>query len=257
MFCRKPLGPDAGCSEAIWVKALGGSLRLLFCLVYLCKRTDGPSVTAAISSPRGIAGWSQDHARQAAFLAADLWEKTGALPNWQPGALGLYTRAGGRKYLNHAERQRALAAMKFLEPGQALFALTLAWTGARVSEVLALTAASFQIDCGIVALHTLKRRKHSVREVPVPPELIASLDRHFGIAATPRARTEELWSLAAAVIPKGKGHLINQALMDLGAMICRSRAPRCDTCPLRRSCDFRREFVRSLPARSLRRRVSP
>jgi len=29
-------------------------------------------------------------------------------------------------------------------------------------------------------------------------------------------------------------------LMDLGAMICRARAPRCDACPLRRSCDFRR-----------------
>jgi integrase len=119
-----------------------------------------------------------------------------ALANWRPDAFGLYTRAGGRKYLNHAERQRALAAMEFLEPGQALFALTLAWTGARVSEVLALTAASFQIDCGIVALHTLKRRKLAVREVPVPPELIAALDRHFGIAATqrdPLAADRRLW----------------------------------------------------------------
>jgi integrase/recombinase XerD len=106
--------------------------------------------------------------------------------HWRPDAFGLYTPAGGRKYLNHAERQRALAAMEFLEPGQALFALTLAWTGARVSEVLALTAASFQIDCGVVALHTLKRRKLAVREVPVPPELIAALDRHFRLSAMQR-----------------------------------------------------------------------
>src|SRR5256885_3378995 len=66
------------------------------------------------------------------------------------------------------------------------------------------------------------------------------LRRHFGVAATPRARTRQLWSLAAAVIPPGKGYLINQALMDLGAMLCRAKGPRCDACPLRRSCDFRR-----------------
>jgi A/G-specific adenine glycosylase len=95
------------------------------------------------------------------------------------------------------------------------------------------------------------------RDAPVLDTNVARLlRRYFGIATAPHARTEQLWSLAAAVIPKGKGYLINQALMDLGAMICRSRAPRCDTCPLRRSCAFRREFVRSLPARS-RGRGSP
>ncbi len=79
------------------------------------------------------------------------------------------------------------------------------------------------------------------RDAPVLDTNVARLlRRYFGLAGTPRARTNELWSLAAAVIPKGKGYLINQALMDLGAMICRARAPRCDACPLRRSCDFTR-----------------
>ena len=79
------------------------------------------------------------------------------------------------------------------------------------------------------------------RDAPVLDTNVARLlRRYFGLAATPRARTNELWSFAAAVIPKGKGYLINQALMDLGAMICRARAPRCDACPLRRSCDFTR-----------------
>jgi len=66
------------------------------------------------------------------------------------------------------------------------------------------------------------------------------LRRHFGVTATARARTAELWTLAAAVIPRGKGDLINQGLMDLGALICRARSPRCDMCPLRRSCHFRK-----------------
>ena len=61
-----------------------------------------------------------------------------------------------------------LAAMQELPPEKALFALTLAWTGARVSEVLALTAASFQVEAGVVAIVTLKRRSFSVREVPIP-----------------------------------------------------------------------------------------
>ncbi|HXN00873.1 MAG TPA: A/G-specific adenine glycosylase [Candidatus Dormibacteraeota bacterium] len=80
------------------------------------------------------------------------------------------------------------------------------------------------------------------RDAPVLDTNVARLlRRHFGVAAAPLARTRELWSLATAVIPKGKGYLINQGLMDLGAMICRAKAPRCAACPLRRSCDFRRK----------------
>ena len=95
------------------------------------------------------------------------------------GGLSLYSRAGERKYLNLHERQRALAAMAVLPPERALFALTLAWTGARVSEVLALRADSFQIECGLVSIVTLKRRGACMREVPIPPEPMAALDRQF------------------------------------------------------------------------------
>jgi integrase/recombinase XerD len=113
-----------------------------------------------------------------------------------PQPLSLYAPDGARKYLNRDERQRVLVAIEFLEPDQALFALTLAWTGARVSEVLALTPSSFQVERGIVALRTLKRRKHHIREVPIPPELMAALDRHFRVAAKqrdPRGADSRLW----------------------------------------------------------------
>jgi len=121
----------------------------------------------------------------------------GPQPGWRPDATSLYSPTGARKYLNHAERQRALAAMASLRTDQALFALTLAWTGARVSEVLALTASSFQTECGTVAIQTLKRRKHSVREVPLPPELMAALDQQFGLSTIrrdPRDADHRLWS---------------------------------------------------------------
>jgi integrase/recombinase XerD len=110
--------------------------------------------------------------------------------------ISLYARDGARKYLNQTERQRVLAAMAALKPDQALFALTLAWTGARVSEVLALTTSSFQVERGIVALRTLKRRRHHVRELPIPPELMTALDRHFGLLSgrrDPRGADHRLW----------------------------------------------------------------
>jgi A/G-specific adenine glycosylase len=43
-----------------------------------------------------------------------------------------------------------------------------------------------------------------------------------------------LWELAAQNLPKGKAGDYNQALMDLGAMICLPKNPRCLLCPLMR-----------------------
>jgi A/G-specific adenine glycosylase len=71
------------------------------------------------------------------------------------------------------------------------------------------------------------------------------LTRHFGRERAAARPTAELWQLAAAVIPKGRAYLINQALMDLGALVCRARAPRCPICPLRRSCAFLRRHGRA------------
>jgi hypothetical protein len=36
-----------------------------------------------------------------------------------------------------------------------------------------------QVEHGVVAIVTLKRRRFRVREAPIPPELMAALDRHF------------------------------------------------------------------------------
>jgi integrase/recombinase XerD len=48
-----------------------------------------------------------------------------------------------------------------------LFCLTLGWSGARISEVLALAPASIDIESGVVSIQTLKRRKRGVvRQVP-------------------------------------------------------------------------------------------
>src|SRR5262245_33597717 len=64
------------------------------------------------------------------------------------------------------------------------------------------------------------------------------LARVFRVGGKPhqnpaRAR---LWALAAAMAAAGKPSRINQALMELGALICLPRAPRCGECPLRALC---------------------
>jgi len=50
------------------------------------------------------------------------------------------------------------------------------------------------------------------------------------------ARQRRLWTVAARVTPSGEAGDFNQAIMDLGATICRARQPECPRCPVRRDC---------------------
>ena len=45
-----------------------------------------------------------------------------------------------------------------------------------------------------------------------------------------------IWQKANALIPKGKAREFNQALMELGALVCIPRNPRCRICPVRNYC---------------------
>jgi A/G-specific adenine glycosylase len=38
------------------------------------------------------------------------------------------------------------------------------------------------------------------------------------------------------LVPPGRGHDWNSAMMDLGATICTARAPKCLLCPMQRAC---------------------
>lgn len=50
------------------------------------------------------------------------------------------------------------------------------------------------------------------------------------------ALEKKLWQLAEWVIPKGKGYIFNQAMMDFGAMVCTARKPLCLTCCMGSFC---------------------
>ena len=47
---------------------------------------------------------------------------------------------------------------------------------------------------------------------------------------------EEFWALQEKLIPPGKARHFNQALMELGALICSSDNPSCAICPIRNYC---------------------
>jgi A/G-specific adenine glycosylase len=50
------------------------------------------------------------------------------------------------------------------------------------------------------------------------------------------AMTRHLWTLSETVMPMRHVFDFNQALMDLGAMICVARNPKCLVCPMAKSC---------------------
>jgi A/G-specific adenine glycosylase len=64
------------------------------------------------------------------------------------------------------------------------------------------------------------------------------LCRLDGIEADPRERAvqETLWKRAEEILPDQRIGDFNSALMELGALICTPRAPRCELCPVRRHC---------------------
>ncbi|HKW39606.1 MAG TPA: A/G-specific adenine glycosylase [Gemmatimonadales bacterium] len=65
------------------------------------------------------------------------------------------------------------------------------------------------------------RRQSARRKVPLP---------------TPHSR--QIWELARALVPKNgkRAWKFNQAIMELGALICVARKPKCPECPVRPTC---------------------
>jgi integrase len=151
------------------------------------------------------------------------------------GVMNLHTPAGGRKYLNAAERKRfAAAAAAIMPPQVRAFCLVLMWSGCRISEALAITPLAIERDAGTVALATLKRRKPCViRQVPLPTHVIDELTRVFELPAyeqDARLANSRLWQWSrstgwrhvkkamrragitgAAAMPKGLRHTFGVA----------------------------------------------
>ncbi len=113
----------------------------------------------------------------------------------------LYSSRGQRKYLTPAERDRFIAAANAYPREEVrLLCLTLAYTGCRISECLALTGASIEPETGYIAIRSLKKRGRIViREVPTPPDLLADL-HDIGTARLWSFSRSRAWQLVKAVM---------------------------------------------------------
>jgi integrase/recombinase XerD len=112
-------------------------------------------------------------------------------------SLSLFNRSGSRKYLNTAERWRFIAAAREAPMKARHFCLTLGYSGARISEVLAVTPAAIDVESCALCIQTLKRRRAGVfRHVPLPSHLLSELECAFSICQSqrdPETANERIW----------------------------------------------------------------
>lgn len=104
----------------------------------------------------------------------------------------LFDQTGTRKYLVASERLSFVSAAVAEGGTVGAFCLTLAFTGARISEVLALTLGRIDMSNEAIIFETLKRRKRAVfRAVPAPRRLLNLI----AAATQPKsgAVTSRLW----------------------------------------------------------------
>ncbi|MBC8104225.1 MAG: A/G-specific adenine glycosylase [Cytophagales bacterium] len=71
----------------------------------------------------------------------------------------------------------------------------------------------------------------------VDANVIRVLCRVYGLEGDPKSLSvrNRLWALAQSLIPPGQAREFNQAMMELGALICEPK-PRCGECPVREIC---------------------
>lgn len=84
------------------------------------------------------------------------------------------------------------------------------------------------------------------------------LSRLFAVLGNPvKGKTEGfLWQLSKSLVPKGRAGLFNQALMDLGAMICTPKNPQCLKCPLCGRCKACSSGKpEKFPSRSIKKKI--
>jgi A/G-specific adenine glycosylase len=88
--------------------------------------------------------------------------------------------------------------------------------------------------------------------------VIRVLTRIFGIAENPKEKktSQLLWQIAQELVTHAKAQssqrntcsYLNQSLMELGALICTPRNPRCEFCPIKKLCvAFKENRIEELP----------
>ncbi len=76
-----------------------------------------------------------------------------------------------------------------------------------------------------------------IDDAPIDTNIRRIINRlFFGLEYPEAAEMRKVDARAREVLPAGRAHDWNSALMDLGATICSARAPKCLVCPVRDDC---------------------
>jgi A/G-specific adenine glycosylase len=86
--------------------------------------------------------------------------------------------------------------------------------------------------------------------------VLARLERIEDDPARPATR-RRIEALAAALVPAGAASDWNQAVMELGALVCVPQEPRCDACPLAELCIAKHSSMQSTLPRKVKKKPSP
>ncbi|WP_171181950.1 site-specific integrase [Ruegeria sp. HKCCD8929] len=122
--------------------------------------------------------------------------------------LRLYDADSRRLYLNQEERRQFHDAASHQPKDIKAFALTLLFTGCRVSEACSLRSDALQPGARSLSIVSLKkRRRHAVRELPIPHELADAL---LAIAPT---QDGYFWPVADGPLPRITGYRWIKAIM--------------------------------------------
>jgi len=84
------------------------------------------------------------------------------------------------------------------------------------------------------------------------------LCRFFAIEKDPREKKTEarLWSISTALLPLKDPGFFLQAIMDLGATLCKPKSPQCLICPIKAGCEgLKKGLQESLPMKTSRKTV--
>ena len=101
-----------------------------------------------------------------------------------PSAKTAYDAEGRRKYLSAAEGRKFVQHAANLPKAEALFCLTIYYTGCRISEALALRRQDIDLEVKAILIRSLKKRgKREIRRVPAPEFLIVGLSAIAGLNA--------------------------------------------------------------------------
>ena len=154
----------------------------------------------------------------------------------------LFDQEGRRKYLTASERNAFLAAAARQPSDTRTFCRVLAYTGARISEILALTPLQIDGAASVIIIECLKKRQRGIfRALPIPPELFSELDHIHGVQKAQRdtqLANQRIWTwcrttawhrvkvcMAAAKIsgcqasPKGLRHAFGVSVVQAGVPI--------------------------------------